>query len=323
MTLQSTMFSTLARGALAAIILFTAAACGGGGSESDVSPPPSSLVADSEAGRIATLYRYTQGLAGLMLSTLTEVDIGESRAGTRACGSGGTVTYSDSTPNPAADPEALVTFNNCREADATIDGTLQVKNLIVRLNPDGSGTFNVIWSTNVSIDGYSMTFESASGFVTRSAAGRVHVETFGGQDNALRLSAPDGRSVQFSDVRIALAYDPASAVVDFGGSDVQMRSIETSDLNAVLRTNGLSAPASNSASGVASIGLPQSGSLSYRRSFDATATDLAGAGSIGGGLLNLTIDSLPAKYRFPGSAGQYVWSSILANPEFSLPNSSP
>ena len=323
MTLQSPMFSTLARGILAAIVLFTTVACGGGGSESDDSTPPSSLVADAEAGRIATLYRYTQGLGSLMLSTLTQVDIGESRAGTRACGSGGTVTYTDSTPNPAGDPEALITFDSCREAGGTIHGTLQVKNLIVRLNPDGSGTFNVIWSTNVIIDGYSMTFESASGFVTRSATGSVQVETFGGKDNALRLSAPDGRSVQFSDVRIALAYDPASGVVNFAGSDVQMRSVATSDLNALLRTDGLSAPAGSSVSGVVSVGLPQSGSLSYRRSFDATGTDLAGAGTMVGGLLNLTIDSLPAKYHFPGSAGQYIWSSIMANPDFSLPTSSP
>lgn len=320
MTLKSTMFSTLVRGVLPAVVLFTAAACGGGSGSDD---SPSSLVADAEAGRIATLYRYSQGLGSLMLSTLTQVDIGESRAGTRACGLGGTVTYTDTTPNPAGDPVALVTFDNCREAAGIIHGTLQVKNQIVRLNPDGSGTFNVIWSTNVTIDGYTLTFESASGYVIRSATGSVQIETFGGKDNALRLAAPDGRSVQFSNVRIVLAYDPASGVANFGGSDVQMRSVATSDLNAVLRTDSLSAPASNGTSGVVSIGLPQTGSLSYRRSFDATATDLAGNGSMVGGLLNLTIDSLPAKYGFPGSAGQYVWSSILANPEFSLPNASP
>lgn len=71
------------------------------------------------------------------------------------------------------------------------------------------------------------------------------------------------------------------------------------------------------------IGLPQSGSLSYRRSFDETGTDLAGTGTTAGGLLNLTIDSLPAKYGFPGSAGQYAWSSLLANPGFSLPSAAP
>ena len=72
-----------------------------------------------------------------------------------------------------------------------------------------------------------------------------------------------------------------------------------------------------------SIGTPQTGSLTYRRSFDETGTDLAGSGTTSGGLLNLTIDSLPAKYRFPGSAGQYVWSSMLANPDFSLPDAAP
>ncbi|MDM4771167.1 hypothetical protein [Solimonas sp. SE-A11] len=315
------MCSKLFRNALVAILLLSAAGCGGGGS--DDAPPLSSTVADAEAARLATLYRYTQGLGSLMLTGLTEVDLGTTRAGTRACSSGGTVTYTDTTPNPAGDPEAMVTFDSCREAIGLIQGTMQVKNLLVRLNPDGSGTFNVIWSADVVIDGYSMSFESASGTVIRSATGSVQIETFGGKDNALRISAPDGRSVQFSDVRIELAHNPASGAVDFGGTDVQMRSPATADLNALLRTGNLSAPAGVSASGVVSVGTPQSGSLTYRRSFDETGTDLMGSGTTSGGLLNLTIDSLPAKYRFPGSAGQHVWSSMLANPDFSLPDAAP
>lgn len=321
MTLNVSMCSKLFGSALISILLLSAAGCGGGGS--DEAPPLSSTVADAEAARLATLYRYTQGLGSLMLTGLTEVDIGSSRAGSRACASGGTVTYTDTTPNPAGDPEAMIAFDNCREAIGLLQGTMQVKNLLVRLNADGSGTFNVSWSADVIVDGYSMSFESASGFVTRSATGAVQIDTFGGQDNALRISAPDGRSVQFSDVRIVLAHNPGSGVVDFGGTDVQMRSPTTADLNALLRTGNLSAPASSGSSGVASIGLPQTGSLTYRRSFDETGADLSGSGTTSGGLLNLTIDSLPEKYQFPGSAGQYVWTNILANPGFSLPDAAP
>ena len=322
MTLNFSMCSQLFRSALIAILLLSTAGCGGGGS-SDDAPPLSSTVADAEAARVATLYRYTQGLGSLMLTGLTEVDIGSSRAGMRACASGGTVTYTDTTPNPAGDPEAMIAFDNCREAIGLLQGTMQVKNLLVRLNADGSGTFNVSWAADVVVDGYSMSFESASGTVTRSATGAVQIDTFGGKDNALRISAPDGRSVQLSDVRIVLAHNPASGVVDFGGTDVQMRSPTTADLNALLRTGNLSALASSGSSGVASIGLPQTGSLTYRRSFDETGTDLSGSGTTLGGLLNLTIDSLPEKYGFPGSAGQYVWTSILANPGFSLPDAAP
>lgn len=322
MTLNFTMYNNLFRGGLVAILMLSVVGCGGGSGSDDASPL-SSTVADAEAARLATLYRYTQGLGSLMLTGLTEVDIGTTRAGSRACSSGGTVTYTDTTPNPAGDPEAMISFDSCREAIGLIQGTMQVENLLIRLNADGSGTFNVVWSADVVIDGYTMSFESATGYVIRSATGSVQIETFGGKDNALRISAPDGRSVQFSDVRIELAHNPASGAVDFGGSDVQMRSPATADLNALLRTGNLSAPVISSASGVASIGIPQNGSLTYRRSFDATATDLAGSGTTSGGLLNLTIDSLPAKYGFPGSAGQYVWSSILANPAFSLPNAAP
>ena len=210
MTLNFTMYNNLLRGGLAAILMLSVVGCGGGGSQG--APPLSSTVADAEAARLATLYRYTQGLGSLMLTGLTEVDIGDSRAGTRACTAGGTVTYTDTTPNPAGDPEAMIAFDSCREATGLIQGTMQVKNLLVRLNADGSGTFNVIWSADVVIDGYSMSFESASGTVTRSATGSVQIDTFGGRDNALVLSAPDGRSLQFSDVRIVLAHSPGSGV---------------------------------------------------------------------------------------------------------------
>ena len=318
MTLKLNLYS-LARCGFSAVMALCLAACGGG-SESD---GPSSAVADAEAARIGTLYRYAQSLGSVMLTGLTEVGVGNRRAGTRSCTFGGSVTYTDTTPNPAADPQATISFSGCQEAIGTIQGSMQVKNLLVRLNEEGAGTFNVAWSANLTVDGYSMSFESVSGTVIRSATGSVQIETYGAKDNALQLTAPDGRSVQFSDARIAVSHDPATGAANFGGSDVQMRSVSTADLNALLRTASLSAPATAGASGVVSIGLPQSGSLNYRRSFDETATDLVGAGTTSGGLLNLTIDSLPAKYGFPGSAGQYVWSSLLANPGFSLPSAAP
>jgi hypothetical protein len=323
MTLNFTMCTTLFHGALAAILLLSAVGCGGGGAGSDDTPAPSSAVADAEAARLATLYRYTKGLGTLMLSGLSEVDLGTTRAGTRACTSGGTVTYTDTTPNPAGNPEAMISFDSCREAIGLIQGTMQVENLLIRLNADGSGTFNAAWIADVTINGYSMSFESVSGVVTRSATGAVQIETYGARDNALRLTAPDGRSVQFSDARIVASYDPATGLVDLSGTDVQMRSATTADLNAVLMAGGLTAPAGGASSGIVSVGLPQSGSLTYRRSFDETATDLSGTGTTSGGLLNLTIEPLPPRYRFPGSAGQYVWDTILANPDFALPRSSP
>lgn len=308
----------------ASCLLFLTAACGGGsGGSGSTEAPPSSVVADAEAGRIAVLYRYTQGLGTLMLSHLTEVGVGSRRSGTRPCSAGGSVTYADTTPNPSGDPQSLISFNDCQETIGQIRGTLQVKHLLVRLNPDGSGSFNVSWTAAVSIDGYEMAFESASGFVTRTSSGAVQIETFGGRDNALRLTSPDGRSVQFSDARIRIDHDPSSGRANFGGTDVQMRSPSTADLNAVLLVDSLTTSAVTASSGLISLGTPQSGSFTYRRSFDATATDLTGTGTTSGGLLGLTIESLPQKYGFPGSAGQYAWSALLLDPEFSLPAGAP
>jgi len=55
------------------------------------------------------------------------------------------VTYTDTTPNPAGNPEAMISFDSCREAIGLIQGTMQVENLLIRLNADGSGTFNAAW----------------------------------------------------------------------------------------------------------------------------------------------------------------------------------
>lgn len=299
------------------------AGCGSGGSDSGSAPAsPDSTVADAEATRVAAIYRYMQGLGSLMLANLTELDIGESRAGAQACTGGGSVTYSDTTTSPGADPSAAISFDDCVEAMGLINGTMDLRQFLIRLNEDGVGSFNVSWSADVVIAGYAMTFESNSGLVTRSPGGAVKVETFGGADLAMSLTAPSGASVLFSDVRIDIAYDPGTGLADFGGSNVRMRALSTSELGAKLLPTGLRA-ATTLATAACSIGAPVSGSFAYQRSFDQTATDVLASGTTHDGVLDLAVDPLPASYSFPGSAGQYAWSVLLESPDLTLPAEAP
>lgn len=303
------------------IPLFTLllAACGGGGSGT---PDRRSNLADAEAARSAAVYRYMQGLGSLMLANLTEVDIGERRAGAVTCTGGGTATYADTTPTAGADPSASIQFSNCAEAIGRVNGSMQVRQFLIRLNGDGTGTFNVSWSADVVIDGYAMLYENSSGLTTLSPGGAVQIESFGGNDVALVLTAPNGQSVQFSDARINVALDPVMGNANFGGSNVRSRALSDGNLGVMLLPSDLRAPV---ATGVAvrSIGAPVSGSFRYARSFGPTATDVVGTGVTNAGLLTLNIDPIGGQINFPGSAGQYAWSSLLAAPDLSLPNTAP
>ena len=308
------------------ILLFSLllAACGGGGGTDSGtgSPDPRANLADAEAARAASVYRYMQGLGSLMLSNLTEVDIGERRAGSVACSGGGSAVYSDTTPTEGADPSASIQFVDCVEAIGRITGTMQVRQFLIRLNETGTGTFNVSWSANVVIDGFAMRYENSSGLTTLSPGGAVQIESFGGNDIALVLTAPNGQSVQFSDARINVAFDPSTGNANFGGSNVRSRSLSDGSLGVMLLPLDLRAPV---AAGVAvrSIGAPVSGSFRYARSFGPTATDVIGSGVTNAGLLTLTIDPIGGQINFPGSAGQYAWSSLLAAPDLTLPNTAP
>jgi hypothetical protein len=306
------------------ILLFTLllVACGGGGGTDNGSPDPRSNLADAEAARSAAVYRYMQGLGSLMLANLNEVDIGERRAGSIACSGGGSAVYADTTPTEGADPSASIQFVDCVEAIGRVTGTMQVRQFLIRLNGEGTGTFNVSWSADVVIDGYAMRYENSSGLTTLSPGGAVAIESFGGNDIALVLTAPNGLSVQFSDARINVAFDPATGSANFGGSNVRSRALSDGNLGVMLLPSDLRAPV---AAGVAvwSIGAPASASFSYARSFGPTATDVIGTGVTNAGLLTLTIDPIGGQINFPGSAGQYAWSSLLAAPDLTLPNTAP
>lgn len=303
---------------LGALLSLLLTACGPGGVDESPSVGPGSSIADNEAARVGAIYRYMQGLGSLMLANLTEIDVGEARSGDQNCTDGGTVTYSDTTTSAGADPSAAISFSDCVEAVGVINGTMNLRQFLVRLNADGVGSFNVSWSADVVIDGYAMTFESNSGLVTRSSEGASKVETFGGADLAMTMTAPDGSSVLFSDVRIEVAYDPSTGLADFGGSNVRMRSLSTSELGAKLLATGLRAVTAL-AHAAYSIGAPVTGSLAYQRSFDQTAVDVTANGVTNSGLMELTVDALPQGYNFPGSAGQYAWSVLLESPDLTLP----
>lgn len=309
------------------ILLFTLllSACGGGGTtdpDTGGGTDPRSNLADAEAARAAGVYRYIQGMGSLMLANLTEVDIGERRAGSVNCSGGGSAVYTDTTPAPGADPSASIQFVDCVEAIGRVTGTMQVRQLLIRLNGDGFGSFAVGWSADVVIDGYGMRFESTAGLTTLSPGGAVAIETFGGNDLALVLTAPSGQSVQFSDARINVAFDPATGSANFGGSNVRSVALSDGNLGVMLLPSDLRALV---AAGVAvrSIGAPVSGSFRYARSFGPTATDVIGTGVTNAGLLTLTIDPIGGQINFPGSAGQYAWTSILAAPDLTLPNTAP
>lgn len=297
-------------------------ACGGGAADEADKAPADPTVANAEAARIAAIYRYMQGLASIALSNLSEPHVGGTRNGTVSCSGGGSATYADTTPSPGADPRSSVSFDACVEPVGLVDGTLTLRSFLNGLNAQGVGTFNVEWQADVTVDGYGMRFESNTGLTTVSADGSVRIETFGGADPAMTLTAPNGSSVQFLNVRLDVQYDPATGIANFGGSDVHMRSLSDADRNARLMPSDLRAPATPGAA-VISVGVPSTGSFVYRRSFDQTATDLAATGTTSSSVLNLTVDALPASYSFSGSAGQYAWTTIVESPDLSLPATAP
>lgn len=298
------------------------AGCGEGDDDGEAgSAPVSSTAADAEARRIGAIYRYMQGLGGLMLANLSEIDVGESRAGVQACTGGGTVSYTDTSTSPTADPIAAIAFNDCVEAIGLVTGTMNVRNFLIRLNPDGSGTFNVSWSIDVTIDGYAMRFVNSSGRTTRFSDGSLRIESFGGSDLSNVLTAPNGQSVQFSDVRMDVQYDPSTGVSNFGGSNVKMRHVSEGNRTATLLPSDLRA-GTVAATGFFTIGAPTSGTVAYQRSFDPTGTDVLGSGVTQSGLMDLTIEPI-INPNFAGSAGQYAWTDLIASPILSLPGTPP
>jgi hypothetical protein len=306
---------------ISALLALMVSACGGGGGGSDdgFQDP---TAANAEAARVAAIYRYLQGLGSIALANLTETHVGGTREGVVNCSSGGTVTYADTTTSPGADPRSSITFDGCVEAIGIVSGTLTARSFLISLNSSGVGTFNVSWQADLTVDSYGMTFESNTGLVTRSPGNVVRFESFGGADLAMTLAAPDGSSVLFSNVRFDLRYHPATGLVNFGGSDLQMRDLSDANLNARLLPSDLRAPAT-AATAVISIGVPSVGSFVYRRSFDPTATDLEATGTTNSSVLDLVVESLPPSFSFSGSAGQYVWAEILEDPDLSLPASPP
>lgn len=276
----------------------------------------------SRRSRSRLPYRYLQGLGSIVLANLTETHVGGPREGIVNRSSGGTATYADTTTSPGADPRSSITFDHCAEAIGIVSGKLTARSFLINLNESGVGTFNVSWQADVTVDGYGMSFESNTGFVTRSQGNVVRFESFGGADLSMVLTAPDGNSAQFGNVRFDLRYDPATGIVKVGGSDLQMRSMTSSDLNARLLPTDLRAP-STAGTAVISIGVPNAGSFVYRRSFDQTATDLEATGTTNSSVLDLVVYPLPPSFSFSGSAGQYAWSVILGSPDLSLPPTHP
>lgn len=292
----------------------------GGGSDPGPAPAPSTA-AEVEARRIGAIYRYMQGLGGLMLANLSEVDVGETRAGSQPCSGGGSVSYTDTSTSATADPSAAITFNNCVEEIGVVSGTMHVRNFLLRLDADGSGDFNVSWSVDVVVDGYAMRFENSSGRTTRFSDGSVRIESFGGSDLSNVMTAPNGQSVQFSDVRMDVQYAPSTGVSNLGGSNVRMRHVSEGNRTANLLPSDLRADTVE-ATGFFTIAAPNTGTVSYQRSFDPTGTDVRGNGVTRNGLLDLTIEPI-TNPSFSGSAGQYAWANLIANPELSLPATPP
>lgn len=313
-------------GVWVAVLSLAISACGGGdsadGAGSGAGPAPApSTAAEAEARRIGAIYRYMQGLGGLMLANLSEVDVGQTRAGSQPCSGGGSVSYTDTSTSETADPSAAITFNNCREAIGLVTGTMNVRNFLLRLNGDGSGNFNVSWSVDVVVDGYAMRFENSSGRTTRFSDGSVRIESFGGSDLSNVMTATSGQSVQFSDVRMDVQYDPSTGLSNLGGSNVRMRHVSEGNRTATLLPSDLRADTVE-ATGFYTIAAPNTGTVSYQRSFDPTGTDVRGNGVTSNGLLDLTIEPI-TNPSFSGSAGQYAWTDLIANPELSLPGTPP
>lgn len=298
------------------------AACSGGSDNQGSGPNPDSTVADGEAARVAAIYRYMQGMGSLMISNLTEVDIGETRAGITACSGGGSVTYTDTTSTADGDPTALIAFDDCVEAIGLVDGFIEVRQFLVRLQPSGFGDFNVGFNTDVTIDGYGMSFESVTGRTFLLPDGSIQIEVRNGADNAAVLTAPDGVFAYLDDAKINLLYSPSSDSVDFGASVIRIVDPQDSNLGARAIFGDFVAPVRDG-SGLLSVGIPQSGGFTYDRSFDPTSTDLEGRGTTQNGLLDLTLDPLPPSRDFSGDAGQYSWQLILESPLLSLPAGEP
>lgn len=317
-------FRRVLNGVWAMLVSLAISACGGGedGAGSGASPAPaSSTAAEVEARRIGAIYRYMQGLGGLMLANLSEVDVGQTRAGSQPCSRGGTVSYTDTSTSATADPSAAITFDNCREAIGLVTGTMNVRNFLLRLNGDGSGNFNVSWSVDVVVDGYAMRFENSSGRTTRFSDGSLRIESFGGSDLSNVMTAPSGQSVQFSDVRMDVQYDPSTGLSNLGGSNVRMRHVSAGNRTATLLPSDLRAN-TTAATGFFTIAAPNTGTVSYQRSFDPTGTDVRGNGVTNTSLLDLTIEPI-TNPSFSGSAGQFAWIDLIANPELSLPGTPP
>ncbi len=298
-------------------------ACGGGSDgQNSQGPKPSSTVADAEAARIAALYRYARVLGSIALANLTEVDIGERRAGTTACTGGGSVEYTDTTPTAGAAPEALIAFDRCVEDVGVIDGFVDVRQSLIRLQPDGFGDFNFSWNADLSVDGYDLSFVSVTGRTFLLPDGSLRVETRNGADNEAVLTAPNGQFVYLDDAKLNIGYDPSNGRVNFGTSVFRMVDPLDSNRGASVTFGDFLAPVTEAVS-VFSIGTPISGGLTYVRSFDPTATDLEGRGATQNGLLDLTIDALPPSRSFAGDAGQYAWALILGSPLLTLPAGEP
>lgn len=256
------------------------------------------------------------------LANLTEVDIGEKRAGTTACTGGGSVSYTDTTPAGATNPEALIAFAGCVEDVGVIDGFMEVRQFLIRLEPSGYGDFNVSWSADLSVDGYDFSFVSVAGRTFLLPDGSVRIETRNGADNDAVMTAPGGQFVYLDDAKINVVYSRNTGRVNFGTSVFRMVDPLDSNLGASVTFGDFLAPVAE-AVGVFSIGTPISGGLTYVRSFDPTATDLEGRGATQNGLLDLTLDPLPASRDFDRDAGQYAWSLILDAPLLSLPAGEP
>lgn len=283
-------------------------------------------VADEEAGRIGAVYRYTQGLAALMLPNLSVPNIGVLRGGpgyndavTYQCPSGGSVTYRNDQPssNPVSPPKSKITWSNCHEAIGVIDGTMSA----ARGNATASGGYNISWTANVTIDGYTHRFKSASSTVDPNPEGGKTLYSFGGADTEMVFATPSGELVMFTDAHIRLRHNPSTATLNLAGTDVRMRHVDSSDRLAKILANQLSVPAASGFSAY-EVGAPTDSSFNYVRSFDATNIDVTGTGTAGTSL-SLTLNSLQPQYTFPGDSGIYSWSTIINSPNLTLPATAP
>lgn len=289
-------------------------------------PAQAGTVADQDAGRIGAIYRYTQGLAALMVPNLSVPNIGALRGGPfytnttqYNCPAGGTVTYRNDQPstNPVAPPKSKITWANCHEAIGVINGTMSA----ARGNATSGGGYNISWTANVTIDGYTHRFKSSASTVDVNPDGTTSLYSFGGADTELVFSTPTSETVMFTDVFIHLRHDASAATLDLDGTDVRMRSVETSERRAALVSAYLSVPAASGFSAF-DVGTPTIGSFGYVRSFDATAVDVIGSGAVSANL-SLTLDPLPSPHTFGGDSGVYGWSGLIASPILALPASAP